>query len=140
MRVALTRSLTFFCVTGNGCEGVDAVLMFFSTKVRRELANAGADLVALLSEAQLHAVHEQLETHELGRAGQDGRALSGDKTGESLQVVVHMRHLEAALQDARPSLSDSEQKRLGRLYDLFRQTRETGGERIHIDKMKVTLA
>ena len=78
---------------------------------------AGADLSALLSEAQLAAVHEVLDTQ------QPGVSASGQHAAENAPVVT-MTHLRAALSRARPSISAQEAVRLTRTYTQFRDSRD----------------
>lgn len=70
----------------------------------------GADLQALLSDAQLAAVHRQLEHWESGKAG--------ERTG-SAPPQVGMQDLVSQLQSARPSVTAKERHRLTAIYDEF---------------------
>jgi len=75
----------------------------------------GADLGALLSEAQLAAVHEAL-------------AAAGDAdAGGIAPPPIAARHLAAALAAARPSLPEAERRRLHAIYDRFMSSRGGGG-------------
>lgn len=65
----------------------------------------GADLAALLGEAQLAAVHEQID------GGLSGRTQEPPK--------VRQRHLEAATRTARPSVAPAERARLEFIYERF---------------------
>ena len=80
---------------------------------------AGADLSALLSEAQLAAVHEVLDTQPPA-----GTARSGERHDTEAAPVVSMAHLRAALSSARPSISAQEAVRLERTYTQFRDSRD----------------
>ena len=80
-------------------------------------SNAGADLSALLSEAQLAAVHEVLDNH------QPSTPVAGQHAAETAPVVT-MAHLRAALAHARPSISRHEAVRLKRAYAQFRDSRD----------------
>lgn len=71
----------------------------------------GADLGALLSEAQLAAAHQALSEPTLEHMHFEMPAVSSE-------------HLQAALAAARPSVSPSEKKRLMALYARFRGGRE----------------
>lgn len=103
---------------------------------------SGADLSALLAEAQLAAVHEALEEAE-GAQGQQGSGsgTAGPAAGQPSHArahahghvpplspaVIQARHLEAALRAARPSVPEAERERLEAIYARFRQDREPGG-------------
>ena len=88
----------------------------------------GADLGALLSEAQLAAVHEVLDA-------QPASSPDSSQHGAESAPVVTMAHLRAALSRARPSISAQEADRLERTYTQFRDSRDpfaspsTGGKR-----------
>ena len=146
---------------------------------------SGADLGALLAEAQLAAVHEVLEGSEpgaeaaarapaggkpaaadepvgggssgssgageagtaagpAGREAAGGSGSSGDRAAAAAQqapaaqrppaapaphqaVVLQQRHLEAALETARPSVPEAERERLDAIYGRFRADRRPGG-------------
>ncbi len=62
---------------------------------------AGADLGAVLAEAQLGAVHETLEQH-------------GERT-----LPIRWAHIDTALRTVRPSLPKTERARLEALYSRF---------------------
>ncbi|KAL6779495.1 PEX1 [Auxenochlorella protothecoides x Auxenochlorella symbiontica] len=95
----------------------------------------GADLAALLSEAQLAAAHEALERAEAraqaaggviegnGEHGGDAPPASPDK---ALRPVIVQRHLEAALAAARPSVPQAERARLDAVYTRFQAGRTPG--------------
>ena len=70
---------------------------------------SGADLGAVLSEAQLAAAHEALD--------------ATSNKGGNIAVTLSQRHLETALTSARPSVSMAERSRLANIYQRF----ETGG-------------
>ncbi len=104
---------------------------------------SGADLAALLAEAQLAAVHEALEQAEQGAA--EAAAGSGATAGAAKAAhphaphappLIQQRHLDAALQAARPSVPEAERERLEAIYSRFRQDREPGGSRSAADKGK----
>ena len=80
--------------------------------------SAGADLSALLSEAQLAAVHEVLDAQPPA-----GAACGGEHEAESAPVVT-MAHLRAALAGARPSIGAQEAIRLEGTYARFRDSRD----------------
>ena len=73
---------------------------------------SGADLGALLSEAQLIAAHEALQKHERDHKQHDGSVES---------LVLTANHIQAALKDARPSVSLEERQRLEKIYGRFRE-------------------
>jgi SpoVK/Ycf46/Vps4 family AAA+-type ATPase len=73
---------------------------------------SGADLGALLSEAQLAAAHEALEAREAAGGG-------GGRGGGAQGVEVAGRHLRAALRSVRPSVSAAERERLAAVYEPF---------------------
>jgi SpoVK/Ycf46/Vps4 family AAA+-type ATPase len=86
----------------------------------------GADVAALLSEAQLLAVHEQLD-----KAATEQQPDSNTGTSTSTAVCSHvpvlrMEHLQRALARARPSLPATEQRRLAAVYARFQQGRDPG--------------
>jgi peroxin-1 len=66
---------------------------------------SGADLGAVLSDAQLAAAHEALDA------------------GGAISAVVAKRHIDKALRSARPSVSGTERDRLTAIYNKF----ENGG-------------
>ncbi len=82
--------------------------------------SAGADLSALLSEAQLAAVHEVLDP----QPPPGTIARSGEQHSAEAAPVVTMAHLRAALSTARPSISAQEAVRLERTYTQFRDSRD----------------
>ncbi|CAK0784927.1 hypothetical protein CVIRNUC_008132 [Coccomyxa viridis] len=84
----------------------------------QQVANAcegfsGADLSALLSDAQLEAVHE---------------VLAGARAADEAQGVpaITTRHLAAAAAKARPSIPAAERERLESIYRRFRGSRDPG--------------
>eukprot|EP00879_Flechtneria_rotunda_P024258 GHRR01025708.1.p1 GENE.GHRR01025708.1~~GHRR01025708.1.p1 ORF type:complete len:153 (+),score=81.73 GHRR01025708.1:594-1052(+) len=90
----------------------------------------GADLAALLSEAQLLAVHEQLERQEQQQQQQELSPKEHDEQPNNaaaiIAPVVNMQHLSCALSHARPSLPPAEQRRLAAIYSRFQQGRDPG--------------
>eukprot|EP00884_Botryococcus_braunii_P019130 jgi/Botrbrau1/5900/Bobra.0366s0078.1 len=76
----------------------------------------GADLGALLSEAQLMAVHDVL----------DHPPASSEKEGTQGVPQVLQSHLEAALTAAHPSVPSTERARLEGIYSRFVQSRDPG--------------
>ena len=99
---------------------------------------SGADLSALLAEAQLAAVHEALEAsgEEEDSAAAAAATSSGRPQPAQKQqhpraaispAVIQGRHLEAALLAARPSVPEAERERLEAIYSAFRQDRQPGG-------------
>eukprot|EP00887_Chlorella_sp_A99_P002124 scaffold21.g2124.t1 len=95
---------------------------------------SGADLSAVLAEAQLAAVHEVLEAEEEegrcegGEGGDTGSTHAASGSPAHAPAVVARRHLEAALAAARPSLAADERWRLEAIYARFRQSRKPGLE------------
>lgn len=87
---------------------------------------SGADLAALLAEAQLAAVHEALEGGGEGAAEAAAAAAAGPPAPPE-PPVIQRRHLEAALLAARPSVPEGERERLEAVYSHFRQDREPAG-------------
>jgi peroxin-1 len=79
----------------------------------------GADLAAILSEAQLLAVHEQLDKSAPGQQQQpDG--------GDGQALAVTAAHMMRALARARPSLPPQEAARLAAVYSRFQAGRDPG--------------
>ena len=111
---------------------------------------SGADLGAILSEAQLLAVHDLLDARQAqAEAGQAqttavvgggvasalcsgppamltavAAAPSPPTTATAVSVTVTMSHIRRALGVARPSLPAAERRRLEALYARFRQARD----------------
>jgi SpoVK/Ycf46/Vps4 family AAA+-type ATPase len=97
---------------------------------------SGADLSALLAEAQLAAVHEALEascngeeaTVEAPSAGRPQQPQQQQHPRAAISpAVIQGRHLEAALLAARPSVPEAERERREAVYSAFRQDRQPGG-------------
>jgi SpoVK/Ycf46/Vps4 family AAA+-type ATPase len=92
----------------------------------------GADVAALLSEAQLLAVHEQLDKAAEQQQDRDAGTSTGTSTGATTTStgshvpVLRMEHLQRALARARPSLPATEQRRLAAVYARFQQGRDPG--------------
>jgi SpoVK/Ycf46/Vps4 family AAA+-type ATPase len=94
----------------------------------------GADLSALLAEAQLAAAHEVLEAYALsdsGTAAGGGGRQPHDHAQHAQQLgqgppPLQARHLQAALQATRPSLPPNERARLEAIYARFQQGRDPG--------------
>eukprot|EP00899_Mesostigma_viride_P012537 jgi/Mesvir1/21284/Mv21678-RA.2 len=116
----------------------------------------GADLQALLSEAQLAAVHAMLDRQPMGgepgatdgktgkdkRDGKDGKANKdgqrkpcGARPPGHEHPRISMQHLRDAAAGIRLSVPESERHRFMKIYDSFR-----GGKRPEKNKGKVTLA
>ncbi|WIA28210.1 hypothetical protein OEZ86_010771 [Tetradesmus obliquus] len=85
----------------------------------------GADMAAVLSEAQLLAVHEQLDKAQQQQQQQQQQQ-EGATEGSSLAPVLRMEHLQRALARSRPSLPAAEQRRLAAVYGRFQQSRDPG--------------
>jgi transitional endoplasmic reticulum ATPase len=88
----------------------------------------GADVAAVLSEAQLLAVHEQLDkAQEQQQQQQTGASGSSSSSSSSSHApVLCVEHLQRALARARPSLPATEQRRLAAVYARFQQGRDPG--------------
>ena len=76
----------------------------------------GADLQALLSTAQLEAVHEKLST--LGKNGGGG----GGGSGGGVEVTA--RHVWSAFESTRPSMPQKERAQFAAIYARFQSARE----------------
>ncbi|WOL17808.1 hypothetical protein Cni_G26601 [Canna indica] len=72
---------------------------------------SGADLQALLSDAQLASVHELLDSG------------SSDKPGKT--PVISNQHLMSVASKARPSVSENEKQRLFRIYSQFLELKKS---------------
>jgi peroxin-1 len=81
----------------------------------------GADLAAVLSEAQLLAVHEQIDAHPEGQPQEEGGS-----TATAAACVLTCQHVQRALSRARPSLPATEKQRLEAVYARFQQSRDPG--------------
>lgn len=92
------------------------------TMIAQQTANfTSADVSALLSEAQLLAVHDKLDK-QVGDADSHANVIS-----ETPGVpVITMQHLQRALAKARPSLPPTELRRLAGVYARFQQGRDPG--------------
>lgn len=81
----------------------------------------GADVAALLSEAQLAAAHEALEA-----AGESDLVAASKKGSVSRTItapVIRQSHLRTALETAQPSVPEGERQRLAAIYDQFQAAR-----------------
>ncbi|XP_072966422.1 peroxisomal ATPase PEX1 isoform X1 [Typha angustifolia] len=88
---------------------------------------SGADLQALLSDAQLAAVHEILDSGE------------NDKPGQT--PVISKEHLKSVASKARPSVSEAEKMRLYEIYSQFSESKKSVSARARDTKGKrATLA
>lgn len=74
---------------------------------------SGADLQALLSDAQLAAVHQLLDSQEN----------SSSSSGSS--PVITDSILKSVATNARPSISESEKKRLYNIYTQFMDSKKS---------------
>ena len=104
---------------------------------------SGADLRALLSDAQLAAVHSLLDDKVAGRGGAPGGKVRKAKKGaEQVLPAVSMQQLVEAAENLRPSVSAAERDRLNGIYDaLISGRHEHGSSRIKDGKGKrATLA
>ena len=89
-------------------------------------AYTGADLQALLYNAQLEAVHEVLERGEEG--GGEGEEVEGGGEGRD-RAVVKVEHVKKAFDTTRPSLSAKELQRFEAIYESFLSGRGKGGKK-----------
>jgi SpoVK/Ycf46/Vps4 family AAA+-type ATPase len=83
---------------------------------------SGADLAALLSEAQLAAVHEELDRREAEKEEGERSADHGGRRRPPPRVTG--AHLLAAAERARPSLPPAERARLAAVYARFASGRD----------------
>lgn len=89
----------------------------------------GADLAAILSEAQLLAVHEQIDaTQQQTQEEEEGQEEEGQQGEEATTqaCVLTAQHVSRALSRARPSLPATEKQRLEAVYARFQQSRDPG--------------
>jgi peroxin-1 len=95
----------------------------------------GADLAAILSEAQLLAVHDQIDS--TAAAGHDASSVEThtqqpqqqepeQDSAEHGTCVLTAQHVQRALSRARPSLPPTEKQRLQAVYARFQQSRDPG--------------
>jgi peroxin-1 len=86
----------------------------------------GADLAAILSEAQLLAVHDQIDSS--AAAGPDASSIEAREQDsvEHGACVLTAQHVQRALSRARPSLPPTERQRLQAVYARFQQSRDPG--------------
>lgn len=85
----------------------------------------GADLSAILSEAQLLAVHDQIDLAPSPQPD-TGAPASAAEAGAGVACVLSGQHLQRALSRARPSLPAAEKQRLEAVYARFQQARDPG--------------
>ena len=88
-------------------------------------------------------MHEALEQAEHAAAAAAGAAGGGAAAAAKAPhphphapPLIQQRHLDAALEAARPSVPEAERERLEAIYSRFRQDREPGGTRSAADKGK----
>jgi peroxin-1 len=74
---------------------------------------SGADLQALLSDAQLAAVHKLLDSQESGSSSSGSSPLITDSI------------LKSVASNARPSISETEKKRLYDIYTQFMDSKKS---------------
>lgn len=82
----------------------------------------GADLAAILSEAQLLAVHDQIDAQPGGQQEQEAQP----EEATAAACVLTAQHVQRALARARPSLPATEKRRLEAVYARFQQSRDPG--------------
>eukprot|EP00850_Spirogloea_muscicola_P022761 SM000310S11952 [mRNA] locus=s310:94517:99949:- [translate_table: standard] len=86
---------------------------------------SGADLQAVLSDAQLATVHQVLEgADNQGLLGQEQQIEASQAAVKS--PIINMQHLRKAIKLARPSVTGSERARLSSIYDAFIISRSMG--------------
>ena len=87
----------------------------------------GADLAAILSEAQLLAVHDAIDSSS-AQMGQQQDAQQQAQHGEQPAPACELlaQHIQRALSRARPSLPAAEKRRLEAVYARFQQSRDPG--------------
>ncbi len=87
----------------------------------------GADLSAVLSEAQLAAVHGALEARQQPQQPAQGEGEGGGAAAAAAAPPpLTMEQLRAAVGAARPSLPLKERLRLGAIYQRFQQSKDPG--------------
>lgn len=98
------------------------------TVIAQQTVNfTAADVSALLSEAQLLAVHDKLDHPEQEIDGNSAEvAEAASNTLPNRVPVIQMQHLRRALARARPSLPPTELRRLAGVYARFQQGRDPG--------------
>lgn len=79
-------------------------------------------------------MHEALDEAEQRAAG--GSAAKAAHHHSHAPPLIQLRHLDAALDAARPSVPEAERERLEAIYARFRQDREPGGTRSAAEKGK----
>ena len=84
---------------------------------------SGADLQAILSDAQLEAVHSFLSSQK------DSNDTSAT---QSERPIITMRVMSSVLLNARPSVSDQERRRLYNIYDMFMSARSSMSDKVFI--------
>jgi len=85
----------------------------------------GADLAAILSEAQLLAVHDQIDSAPLAQPDTSAPAPAAEAAA-GVACLLSGQHLQRALSRARPSLPAAEKQRLEAVYARFQQARDPG--------------
>ena len=91
----------------------------------------GADLGALLAEAQLAAVHEAIAEGGGEEEGPEGATAGAAAAAAAAAAAEHgplitPAHLRTALAGSRPSIGPEERGRLEGLYRRFQQSRDPG--------------
>eukprot|EP00850_Spirogloea_muscicola_P020075 SM000206S06284 [mRNA] locus=s206:224727:231723:- [translate_table: standard] len=90
---------------------------------------SGADLQAVLSDAQLATVHQVLEDADnQGLLGQEQQIEASQAAARS--PMINMQHLRKATKLARPSVTGSERARLSSIYDAFIISRSMGTTKV----------
>lgn len=82
----------------------------------------GADLQALVSTAQLQAVHEKLAGMDLKKKKNKGEKEKERRDGSGVEVTAE--HIWAAFSATRPSMPPAERAQLQTVYDKFRSARD----------------
>eukprot|EP00878_Enallax_costatus_P041109 GHUV01047600.1.p1 GENE.GHUV01047600.1~~GHUV01047600.1.p1 ORF type:complete len:194 (-),score=31.39 GHUV01047600.1:68-649(-) len=97
----------------------------FAVLAQQTVNFTSADVAALLSEAQLLAVHDKLD-QAVSPDTQQKTGSVGESTSARSPPVISMQHLRRALARARPSLPPTELRRLAAVYGRFQQGRDPG--------------
>ena len=84
---------------------------------------SGADLQAVLSDAQLEAVHSFLLSQ---------KDINDTSETKLERPIITMRVMSSVLLNARPSVSDQERRRLYNIYDMFMSARSSMSDKVFI--------
>lgn len=107
----------------------------FKVLAQQTVNFTSADVSALLSEAQLLAVHDRLDQTIDSKNSEDTENNNNNSVGagggaggeaQNGPPLITMQHLQRALARARPSLPATELRRLAAVYGRFQQGRDPG--------------